>query len=34
VKVGQLIAGWKVVSISESEARVTKGSRTKTMRVP
>ncbi len=34
VKVGQRIAGWKVVSISESEARVTKGSRTKTMRVP
>lgn len=34
VKIGQRVAGWKVVSISESSAKVTKGSRTKTMRLP
>jgi hypothetical protein len=34
VKIGQRVAGWKVVSISESSAKVSKGSRTKTMRVP
>jgi hypothetical protein len=34
VKIGQRVAGWKVVSISESTAKVTKGSRTKTMRIP
>ena len=34
VKIGQRVAGWKVVSISESSAKVTKGSRTKTMHLP
>ena len=34
VKIGQRVAGWKVVSISESSAKVSKGSRTKIMRVP
>jgi hypothetical protein len=34
VKIGQRVAGWKVVSISESSAKVSKGSRTKTMRMP
>ena len=34
VKIGQRVAGWKVVAISENSAKVTKGSRTKTMRLP
>jgi hypothetical protein len=34
VKIGQRIAGWKVVAIGESTAKVTKGSRSKTMKLP
>jgi|GEM_PF-2452975 len=34
VKIGQRISGWKVVAIGESSAKVSKGSRSKTMRIP
>ena len=34
VKIGQRVGGWKVVAIGESTAKVTKGSRSKTMKIP
>lgn len=34
VKIGQRVSGWKIVAIGESSVKVTKGSRSKTMRVP
>jgi hypothetical protein len=33
-KIGQRVSGWKIVAIGESSVKVSKGSRSKTMRVP